>query len=640
MTRTKVWIALSLLLLSLSLGVFAVDSSGGSPDPVRFGETVKSGISHAQTITANSQGLTAPKAEVFYSQYEYVVGYRGLSSLVETLNSDGHTMRFGKPLAVYVTAFDGTDVEPSNTSGFVRKGESSYTDWVRASEAWFVLTQPTTVVPFSSESAARSYADEHNGEVTDWDGLVSERMYARGHDGQTSTTEAMRQKEETMEEEADSLESRALSLLDREVSVTVENATSEALRRAVERAPPRTSVRLTEGTYVINETLNVTKPVSLVGEGDSTHLKGDGDGTVVLLSSPESAVSSVRITGVGNATRQTDKYGGVGEGDNWDSEIERTYGSGDAGVAVIRANSSLVHDVNITSPANGVLVRDSPDSVVTHSVVRGAERSSDGFMGVMVMRSPMLIQNSTLLDGRDAVYSHRSDGLAIRNSFIDPGRFGVHLMFTSDTYIANNTVRDAYSGIVVMTRPVGNVVVGNDVRESRSGIVTAGGDTYVARNVLVDNSYGLKIGTRTSVYEKNVMVENGVGARASGIIASNRVVSNDFVDNDRSATSLYGSLRIWSSDGIGNYWSRNVDLGSESGSESESYRPTGVVESDLRKPGYVTLSESPALKGLRSLEGTVPGMRAEGIVDQSPSESRINRRLVKQAKNDQTKYAK
>jgi nitrous oxidase accessory protein NosD len=137
------------------------------------------------------------------------------------------------------------------------------------------------------------------------------------------------------------------------------------------------------------------------------------------------------------------------------------------------ANRSLVENVTIHTPANGIVALDSPDTVVREVTIRGTNGTA-GFMSVLPMYSRMVVEASRFEGGRDAVYTHYADGTVVRNNQLRDLRYGVHEMDTSDTVVANNTIRDTEAGIVVMTRPTANVLHGNDVRDSGVGIETAG----------------------------------------------------------------------------------------------------------------------------------------------------------------------
>ncbi|MFC7046586.1 NosD domain-containing protein [Halobacteriaceae archaeon GCM10025711] len=612
-------VALAVVLVASS-AAFAVDpTAGADPRPARFDDAVTMGMTGVQIVSARGQGYDIPRAQAFYSQYEYVVGYYGVESLVAELDRDAHDQQFGMPLAIYVTDYARMDLRLTD-EGYLNASDRRR--WVQAEDASFVVgseartTAGPAIVPFSDRAAAEAFVAAHGGTIEPW-AAVRQRDVA----DRSSDAAAWRERVADRHAWANETVADARTLLDRPVSVTV-GEDAPTIQAAVERAPPNTTVRVPAGTYPTN--LTVSKPVTVRGAGNATTLRGDGNGSVVRVNSPRVALSSVRVTGVGdNVSIENTPDVDTGA---WDISVQLAYGYGDAAVELDGADGSLVHDVSITTPANGVVLRDARDPVVDGVTVHGSETWQDGFMGVMVMRSRPVIQNSTFTGGRDAVYSHRGGGMVVRDNHMTNMRFGVHEMYTSDTLVADNAVRETDAGVIVMTGPEGNALVGNDVRRSQSGVVPAGSDSFVADNVVVDNRYGLHVAGKRTVFVGNVVAHNDVGVRAATIIPTNAVYDNDVAANDRYVVATVGPLRVWSRDGRGNYWSgapgadRNGD-----GTLDRTFHPSGTVDSRaVRVDGGPSLVRAPAVTILRRLQDTVPAMRPTGVVDTAPRASPVD----------------
>ncbi|WP_134672575.1 NosD domain-containing protein [Halorussus marinus] len=607
-------------VLLVSSGSFAVDAGGDRPDPVAFEDTITTGMTAAATVQAGERGVEIPRAQVFYSQYRYVVGYNGVTALVDELGREGHDRQFGVPLTAYVS--DYATAEPTlDDRGLlgVPDSPSTYVGWVAAEEAYFVVGSEArtpageTVVPFSERGAAESFVASYGGEIRRWSAVRS-MSFGTG----PATSAAFERDVIAHHEWADRRVADAAAALDRPVSVVVGDD-APTIAAALEAAPPNTTVFVPPGRYDANVTID--EPVTLRGAGNATHLRGGGEGSVVTVTADRGAVADLRLSGVG-ATHTpedvtTDRTG------EWDYRIQLGYGYGDAGVTLDSANGSVVRNVSIDTPANGVVARWSDNAVVDGVRVNGTEEWSEGFMGVMVMDSRLVVQNSTFVGGRDGVYTHLGDGTVVRNNRMvgeDGMRYGVHEMYTSDALVADNTVTGASTGVIVMTRPTANLVVGNVVRDSYSGINVGGRASYVARNTVVGNHYGLEAPSTTSMYEQNTVVGNDIGFRAASLIPTNRVAANDFADNRRSVSASLGPLRVWTVDGRGNYWANAPgDDADGDGVLDRSFRPTGPVDSRVGDvAGASTLAESPALKALRGLQGLVPGLRPTGVVDEAP----------------------
>jgi parallel beta-helix repeat protein len=627
--ETRTWqfvaAACSILLLTTAVGAFAVDLGSARPDPVPYADTVKLGVTAEAERTAEQEGATIPRVEVFYSQYRYVVGYAGVAGAISALDEPGREQQFGYPLAVYASDYAGRS--PRCEGGTLTAATNP--DWVSVTEAQFVVGSRATlagtsvVVPFSDAGDAEDFVEACGGRVVDWATLRANPPAVPSAAGVKSEVDDRRVR-------ADRRVAEAATLLDRDVS-TVDGRDAPTISAAVAAAPPNTTVVVPSGTYA--ERVTVGKPLTLRGDGAT--IDGGGEGTVIEVRADDVAVTGLTIRGVGNATRAAN----ASASGDWDAPIQQGYGEGDAGVAAVNVSGTYVRNVSIHTPANGVLLRGTPGAVVDGLRVDGSAEWLDGFMGVMAMHESVVVQNSRVEGGRDGVYLHRAHGTVVRNNTFLDHRFGVHLMYTSETLIADNVARGQVgSGVVIMTRPTENAVVGNDVRHANGGVFVGGSRSYVARNVVVDTDRGLVTYATQSTFEHNVLYGNEVGFAASTVVPSNRVVANDFVGNDRHATAGPGPLRIYTEDGRGNYWEGAYDTtlgGDGSPTLDRAYSPTDDLDRRLhRTDAAVTLSAAPTVRGLRAFRGTTPGFRKASIIDLAPLRRPANPDLLAQARNE------
>ena len=599
-------VALVLVALVGVVGAFVIDAGDAQPDPVSFDHTTTLGIADEERLALEQRGLSIPQVQVFYSQYSYVVGYEGVERAVNTLQEPEHEQQFGQPLTIYVSDYSGTDVEVTADGHLELDREAG---WVSADDAWYVVgstartTGGETVVPFGTERDAAAFADEYGGEVEPWSVIESSEF-------ELPDADVVKENVPVLHDRADNQVATARPLLDREVSVVV-GEDEPTVQDAIDSAPPETTVLVPDGTY--EEHVEIDRPITLRGDGAT--IRGNETGTVVEVTHDEVAITGLSITGIGETTRAGDEV----ERDDWDEIVDIGYGHSDAGISVVDASNVYVESVHIDTPTSGVLFRDSPDGVVEGLEVDGTEAPMSGFMGVLSIRSPVVVQDSEFDGGRDGIYLHRADESIIRNNTFYDNRFGVHFMYTSDSLIADNVARGQMSaGITIMTGPARNAVVGNDVQQASDGIVPGGSRSYIADNVVANNNRGIMAGTSQSVYERNVIYGNNLGIRSGSILPSNVIRANDFVANDRHAEAGIGPLRVWTDGGMGNYW--DGAYGSVSGETLEtSYSPTNPTEARFhRTDGAITLAESPAAKALAEIQATSPGLRQGSIVDTAP----------------------
>ncbi len=594
-------LAVITLVLILSVGVFAIDA-GGATEPVPFDQTVEAGLAAESEQVLQQADATVPRAEVFHSQYQFVVGYQGVSYLIDGLQQPGHAKQFGRPVAIYVS--DYTDTEPTLTDAGYPQTETD-PGWVRVENAVFVVDSEArlpagdAIVPFSSRRDATSFTDNHGGQILEWEAV-------RTRETDLDTVSRVRGRVDRQHSSADDRVASTQPLTDQDASIVV-GEDAPTIQAALDAAPPNATIRVPPGTYT--EQLQINRSVTI--RGPEATVCGDANGSVLSVTGTDVAITGLTITGVGDSTEPAD---GAVEQEQWDSFVESGYGRSDAAIEADNVSTLFVADVDIDTPTTGVLLRDVGTTVVENTTIRGATQHREGFMGLTSIRSPVVVQNSTFLDGRDGVYLHRADGSVIRDNRFVSNRYGVHLMYTSETLIADNVARqEAFAGVTVMTDPSGNAIVGNDVRNSSTGLTLSGANSYVAGNVLAENDRGIMAGTERSLYERNVIHGNDLGFRTGTLRPSNRVVRNDFVDNEDTVAVGAGPLRIWNHDGEGNYWSKRPNR-----LATGSYSPTGRLDTSLRDPGVWTLTTSPAATALGLVRDTVAGSRESEVLDTNP----------------------
>ncbi|SIR73299.1 NosD domain-containing protein [Natronorubrum thiooxidans] len=612
------WLVVAIAIVLFGSGaLFAADVGTSSPDPVEFDDTVQVGLSLEEQF-ALEDDVKLPRAQVFYSKYSYVVGYQGVERFVDERAQSTHTERFGYPLAVYVSDYSAVDVSLTD-DGYPVADETP--PWIDAESAWFVAGSDArspageTVVAFSDRDDAEAFAETHGGEVLAWDDVLEAEF-------DVDDAEVVRDRLDDRLAEADETGERAETLRDRPVS-TVVGEDTETIQAAVDAAPANTTVVVPAGRY--DERVEIDKPLTLAGEGDAT-IAGPGWGTVVTATADRTAVTGFDITGVGDETAGTDTVPDHGpedredRGEGWDEELTDHYAGGDAGVAIVGGAEGLVADVIIRTPSNGVLLHESPDTVVRNVTVDGAEISREGRAGVNAIHSAAVIEDSTIRDGRDGIYTHESQDIVIRNNTIVGNRLGVHLMHTSDAVIAGNEFREQdTTGIYVMTGPERIAIVNNTIRDTETGIIPDSDDSYIASNVVEGTRIGIQQNTAASVIEHNVIAGNAVGIDERSVLPTNRIVRNDFVGNRDHVTSSNGPLRIWSQDGVGNYWQGATTL-SDTGERPPAYSPTDSVHERLHlTDGTAMLARAPALEAVSGFEGMVPGLRTGAVTDSAPT---------------------
>ncbi len=588
------------------IGVFLTDPGTTDPGPVDFDDTVRIGLTDEQRLDLDPS-VSLPRAQVFFSDYRYVVGFYGVERTVDELNDPARQLQFGEPLTIYVTDYSSANVA-LDADGYPVVDNPPR--WRTAQDLVYVVDSEAqsprgeTIIPFVDQGEATDFVETYGGTIIDWDTLRSMTF-------DTLDDAVFRETAMARGVDATSRMATAESLRERPIGAVV-GEDVPTIQDGVDSVPEGTTVLIPPGQY--EEMVTINRSVTLIGHGAT--ISGDGNGTVIRVNADEVGIIGLSVDGVGDQIRDPDAA--IDDPDTWDHNIELGYGHGDAGIAFVDVTGGFVADTEIDTPANGILLRDAADMAVTNVTIVGSDEWRDGFMGVMAMRTSGVLDTLEVTGGRDGVYMHRSHGLVVQDSAMTGGRFGIHLMYTSRTLLENNHISDQeLGGIVLMTDPEGNAIVGNDVRRSTNAITTVGTSNYVADNVVTDNDFGIRINDHSSRYEFNTVAGNEVGILAGGFVPTNTVVRNDFIGNTRHVRMGFGPLQVWSSEGVGNYWDGAVGS-PEDGVLDRRYIPTDPIDSRLdRVDGAATLAHSPGLTAVRAFGDTVPGLRT-GVVDLHP----------------------
>jgi len=167
--RHRTLIGLLVVALVVSSFSFAVNVSGNGPEPVPFEATTEGGLSAYAQLQADETNAVLPRAEAFYTQYQYPVGYVGIAFLLNDLHRSARALEFGQLATVYVSDFTDTGVHLNENNTLVAESEESI-GWVTGRDAYFVVDSDAetvgrtpAIVPFSNADDAESFAQRYDG---------------------------------------------------------------------------------------------------------------------------------------------------------------------------------------------------------------------------------------------------------------------------------------------------------------------------------------------------------------------------------------------------------------------------------------------------------------------------------------------
>jgi len=236
-------------LFLVGLGSFVVSPADSTPEPVDFDRTVGMGLTLEEQRALGEDRLV-PRVQVAYSQFPYVVGYRGIGLAASEIDDPTVERQFGYPQAVYVEA-----APPDVSLGGSGTPMGRHTgEWIPAATAHFVvgsdarMSSEPTPLAFAEHDDAVGFASSYGGDIVGWD--ERDRFDVPRSDGASA-----RDRIDTQQRTAETTVAGAGTMLDRPVGAVVgeDEATlrtalegrSRTRRYTFRRAPTRDRSRST-----------------------------------------------------------------------------------------------------------------------------------------------------------------------------------------------------------------------------------------------------------------------------------------------------------------------------------------------------------------------------------------------------------
>lgn len=409
------------------------------------------------------------------------------------------------------------------------------------------------------------------------------------------------------------------------------------LQAVIDAVQPGDVVRLKAGEH--NGPIRLDKPLALEGEPGAV-IVGDGAGSVITVTAPQSIVRGLEIRGSGKDLYEMD-----------------------SGVFVAQsATGARIEDNAIIGNLVGIYLHGAVDSLARGNRIVGLRegRTSEAGDGISLWNAPgARIVDNDISYGRDGIFTKTSKQNVFSGNQLRNVRFGIHYMYTNDSEISGNTSVGNNVGYAIMfsdkLRILGNVsdgdrdhglllnyangseIAGNVVRgrlqpaERWTGAGRAGGVHGVpAEQGVSDAAPGTaRLGPEKCVFiynaNRNRFTDNRFEGCAIGIhftagSEGNAMAGNAFIGN-RNQVKYVGTRHLdWSFEGRGNYWSDNpaFDLDGD-GIADNPYRPNDLIDRVLwTAPQAKVLVNSPAVQVIRWAQSQFPALLPGGVIDSRP----------------------
>ncbi len=315
---------------------------------------------------------------------------------------------------------------------------------------------------------------------------------------------------------------------------------ANSLQDVIDKAEENSIINLPKGLYKGN--IEIKKPLTIIGHPDGSTIYGDGEGTVIKISSSFVTLKNLTIRHSG----------------------EMHY-SLDSAIRVIESKYIEIIDCDIDDSLFGIDLQN-----VSNSKIIGNKIKSKDFDlglrgdGIRVWYSnDNIIKKNHLSYSRDMViwYSH---GNLIEENFAEYGRYSLHFMYTGANIVKNNTFEHNSVGIFFMysrdTIATGNVIknslgatgMGIGLKEVSNFIVKDNTVIYCAKGFYIDWS-PFEPDMRNIIEENNILY-NATGMHFHALSVHNDIKKNNFVGNMENVVNDSKKTQISKNSWDENYW--------------------------------------------------------------------------------------
>lgn len=319
-------------------------------------------------------------------------------------------------------------------------------------------------------------------------------------------------------------------------------AHTPSLQELIAAAPPGATLQVSAGVYY--GPVMIDKPITLIGDKQAV-LDGRGQGTVVHITAPDVTLKGFVLTNSGRSLAH------------------------EHSAVLVEAPRATIAENELSDVLFGIYLKNAPGSVVRRNKITGLSvpEAERGDAIRLWYSSDVTIEGNETYNTRDAIvwYSHT---VLMRANRFEGGRYGIHLMYASETFIEENLLLKNFVGVYAMYSQ--GVTVRRNLFMGHRGPSGYGiglkdvDDAQIEENVIADNSVGVFIDNSPSsletsvLFQKNLFAYNETAVTMLPSVRGDVFTENSFVENlEQVGIAGGGQLQgnFWSWDGHGNYWS-------------------------------------------------------------------------------------
>jgi nitrous oxidase accessory protein len=334
---------------------------------------------------------------------------------------------------------------------------------------------------------------------------------------------------------------------------------------------------------------------------------------------------------------------GEGDGEVFTVTVDNVTISGlniaNSGISYLEENAGIrLEKVRKCSITNNKLINNffaiylaqSADCNISDNFIKGEKkRETNSGNGIHLWYSKNItIENNTISDHRDGIYFEFVRNGTIKNNYSKNNlRYGLHFMFSDTCKYEDNTFESNGAGVAVMyTKYVlmrNNKFISNWGSASYGILLKEISDSKIESNEFIENSTALYLeGCSRIRVEHNNIINNGWAIKLMANSMDNYFFENNFIANsfDVSTNSLSNFNEFER-----NYWSeyKGYDLNKD-GFGDVPFRPVTMFSMMVQdQPTSLILLHSLFINILNVAESIIPAITPEALTDTKPRMRKI-----------------
>jgi len=314
------------------------------------------------------------------------------------------------------------------------------------------------------------------------------------------------------------------------------------IQEAIDAANPGDIILVSSGVY--HETLDIDKPLSLIGEdGENTFIIGSGVGSVVHISSDNVTLRGFTVKGSGR---------------HYISPFE----GGDAGVTLDNCKGCVISNLIVTGNSIGIFLNISNSNLIEGNTVYSNDK--DGIHLRMSNRNIVIRNNASLNGGHGGIYlnPHSSYNLLLDNICSRNADHGIKLQESSNhNVLAHNTCIDNENAGIFLRRSNYNVLYNNTCIGNRHNpaimLHISNENNIIIGNLCKDNDEGISLQHSSN---NNWIINNTLMSNRRGIFlwsSNNIIIINNVISANKEGTGIElndtSHIKIYYNDVLANW---------------------------------------------------------------------------------------